>query len=213
MSANQNSLQNLSIEGWFDLKRAFPDSSSQFLSYYNREDVVVARISGNSSASWDISPPNKDALIDSLKNNETVVSVKLTWRIKRKKKSQSMDVEIFNEHEVALYPNDTYKDLRDDLVKMLSQTKESDKSSVVIPQLFPNCILIPSKDEPRVITELQLPLYNQSTVKSEYRNISISLNQINGVYWWTVSEISTFKLSILTNLSKNLINSFKNHFR
>lgn len=55
MSANQNSLQNLTSESWSELKDAFPDSSSQFLSPYNQEDVVVARISGNSFANWDIS--------------------------------------------------------------------------------------------------------------------------------------------------------------
>lgn len=112
--------------------------------------------------------------------------VKLTWRIKRKKKSQNMEVEIFNEHEVSLVANDTFKKTREDLAKML----DNEMGSVVIPRLFPNCILIPSKDEPKVIKELKLPFGEKDeTKRSEYRNISISLNAKNGSYWWTVNEI------------------------
>ena len=181
MTASQSSLQNLSSSAWSKMQAKFPDSS-QFLSYYNKEDIVIGCLNTNSSATWDISPPNRKALISSLNATETVV-VKLTWRIRRKKKSQNMDIEIFNDHEVALVANETYTKIRADLVKMLDR----ESGSVEIPKLFPNFILIPGKDEPRVITELQLTPLNE-TMKSEYRNIRISLKNDNESYWWTVSE-------------------------
>lgn len=184
MAANQNSLLNLTSTAWDNLQKKFPDSSSQFLASYNNEDVVVASINSNSFATWDISPPNKQELIDSLFKTETV-TVKLTWRIKRKKKSQSMEVEIFNEHEVALVANQTYAKIRENLAIMLS----NNSGSVEIPLLFPNCILIPNKDEPRVITALQFESPQNKSLRSEYRNINISLNRDQENYWWTVSEV------------------------
>lgn len=184
MSANQNQLLNLTSSAWDNLKKEFPDSSSQFLSNYNNEDVVVASINGNSFATWDISPPNKNELVESLWQTDTV-TVKLTWRIKRRKKSQNMDVEIFNEHEVALVANETYAKMRDDLANMLN----NNSGSVVIPLIFPNCILIPSKDEPKVIELLLGTNPQDKSQKSEYRNINISLNRDQESYWWTVSEI------------------------
>ena len=186
MSANQDALLNLTGPAWDALQKKFPDSSSQFLASYNNEDVVVASINGNSFATWDISPPNKNELVESLRETVTVI-VKLTWRIKRKKKSQSMDVEIFNEHEVALVANETYAKIREDLATMLN----NNSGWVEIPLLFPNCILIPSKDEPRVITSLQFENPLNKSLRSEYRNINISLNRDQESYWWTVSEVGT----------------------
>lgn len=73
MSAQKSSLQQFELINWETLEYHYRKDKVglNFLSNYEYEDVVVAKLNGNSSGIWGISPPSKEKLIEELKSNSS----------------------------------------------------------------------------------------------------------------------------------------------
>lgn len=68
MSAQKNSLQQFTTGEWETLEYYYRKDKPglNFLSNYEYEDVWMARLNGNSSGVWGISPPSKEKLMEEL---------------------------------------------------------------------------------------------------------------------------------------------------
>lgn len=55
----------------------------QFLENYEREDITVAELEGNSNSLWTISPPSKRKMIEELMDTKSDFSVVFSWSIQR----------------------------------------------------------------------------------------------------------------------------------
>lgn len=55
----------------------------QFLENYEKEDITVAELEGNSNSLWTISPPSKQKMIHELKDPNSSFSVVFSWSIQR----------------------------------------------------------------------------------------------------------------------------------
>jgi hypothetical protein len=68
MSAQKNSLQQFTNTNWETLEYYYRKDKVglNFLSNYEWEDVWMAKLNGNSSGVWGISPPSKEKLIEEL---------------------------------------------------------------------------------------------------------------------------------------------------
>jgi hypothetical protein len=70
MSAQKNALQQFSQSEWVSLEYIYRNDKSgqNFLSSFEYEDLLVAKLNGNSSSVWGISPPSKEKLIEELRS-------------------------------------------------------------------------------------------------------------------------------------------------
>lgn len=55
----------------------------QFLENYEKEDITVAELEGNSNSLWTISPPSKQKMIQELTDPNSCFSVVFSWSIQR----------------------------------------------------------------------------------------------------------------------------------
>lgn len=55
----------------------------QFLENYEKEDITVAELEGNSNSLWTISPPSKQKMIEELMDPNSSFSVVFSWSIQR----------------------------------------------------------------------------------------------------------------------------------
>ena len=74
MSAQQQNLKGISASKYDDLKNYYSKdpAAAAFLANYQSNDVYIASIYGVSTATWDISPPSKIALNDSLLEDRVI---------------------------------------------------------------------------------------------------------------------------------------------
>ena len=180
-----------------------------FLSGYDKSDVTLVNLNGNSTAVWGISPPSQKSLEMELRSNSTIY-VKLTYYITRKKqqKTQDMDVTISNEREIKLDP-DRDETLRLQIARMLSDEEEEEEAAV-IPFIFPNYLRVPEKGKPSEVRQLTKKSPDGSDVNDtlKYRSVGILLKK--GKYenssmtsWWEVHDMCS------DNYLKNLDDFFK----
>uniref|UniRef100_A0A8C7AZ41 Piezo type mechanosensitive ion channel component 2 n=1 Tax=Neovison vison TaxID=452646 RepID=A0A8C7AZ41_NEOVI len=59
------------------------DGAMQFLENYEKEDITVAELEGNSNSLWTISPPSKQKMIEELMDPNSSFSVVFSWSIQR----------------------------------------------------------------------------------------------------------------------------------
>lgn len=55
----------------------------QFLENYEKEDITVAELEGNSNSLWTISPPSKQKMIHELMDPNSSFSVVFSWSVQR----------------------------------------------------------------------------------------------------------------------------------
>ncbi len=193
MSVTGNDINEISGSLWNKLKNNddFEKSAvaQTFISGYDQSDVTVVYLNGNSTAVWGISPPSQQALEDDLRSNISVINVKLTYYITRKKqqKTQDMEVTITNETSIELDPIKD-RDLRLQLARMLSD-KEDENEAAIINNIFPNYLRVPEKGKPSVVKQL---VKNRNDPYS-YRSVGVLLKK--GKYenssmtsWWEVHD-------------------------
>lgn len=165
-----------------------------FISGYDRSDVTLVKLNGNSTAVWGISPPSQKSLEMELMSNITLY-MKLTYYITRKKqqKTQDMDVTISNERQVELDPIRD-RPLRLQIARMLSDEDEENEAAV-IPFIFPNYLRVPEKGKPSVVKQLTKKFSDVSEVNDTYRYRSVGVLLKKGKYenssmtsWWEVHD-------------------------
>lgn len=55
----------------------------QFITLYNYEDIVTARIEGSSGSVWRISPPSRQEVIKELLTSPAHLTLRLAWNFQR----------------------------------------------------------------------------------------------------------------------------------
>ena len=200
MSVTGSAVNEISPHLWDRLRNNedfVKDAVAQtFISGYDKADVTLVNLNGNSTAIWGISPPSQKSLETDLRSNNITIFVKLTYYVTRKKqqKTQDMDVTISNERTIELKPNEEFKSLRLKIARMLSD-EEEESDAAILPFIFPNYLKVPEKGKPSVVSQLTKKLKSgvESNDTFKYRSVGILLKK--GKYenssmtsWWEVHD-------------------------
>ena len=202
MSVTDSGLVPINDQKWAKLGSSFNrDPVAQtFINGYDQQDVYIVNLNGNSTAVWGISPPSLKILQNELISNQTMLYMKITYFLTRKKtKTQDMDTTIYDEYFIELHPLKDYE-LRHKLADMISQSEE--QNPAIIPHIFPNYLRAPEKGKPIVVTELVKKSFNaanQQTVATNksmnFRNLLILLkkgnyenNNFSMTSWWEIHD-------------------------
>ncbi|KAK6619398.1 hypothetical protein RUM44_003780, partial [Polyplax serrata] len=157
MSAQNNTIYKYS-EQEFDsitnLYKKYRDREAvTFLSNYQFDDVAVVKLSGNSTAIWGISPPDRILLLQEVESNQTV-SVKFGWRVSRVSNNPEMVGVVMGENQVFLPPftNGERNPKRIELADMLKGANSS--KPIVIENILPKFLKITNKGNADAISKL-----------------------------------------------------------
>ncbi|KAG9509556.1 Piezo-type mechanosensitive ion channel component, partial [Fragariocoptes setiger] len=193
MRATSQSIIPLTMEQYDQLKDKYDSLPSQsFLGDYKKEDVTAIRLNGQSNAVWEISPPSKDLLINSIQSNETLL-LKSTWTFYRvkQKKSQNFDTSIAGSWSVQITSNDTA--FRNQLFAMLqnsSTSLDTNSTFVTTPPIFPNYVRVPETGQASLATQLTqadppLRPLRISYIRLAHENTSIIESSTS---WWKAED-------------------------
>jgi len=187
MSATSEHLENFEPFQWKRLENEFAQNpfAQNFLSSYAISDATIARINGNSTATWGISPPSQNSLINELEKNSTLF-VRVTWFVVRKQsKNQNLDASMSQSHFVAITSENAT--LRSNLTQMLKSTSNSDPSRkqhyAILHNVFPNYIKVPESGYPTKVDAFGPAFRDVKIVlrKGSFKNGS-------STQWWEVSD-------------------------
>uniref|UniRef100_A0A336KKQ0 CSON012824 protein n=1 Tax=Culicoides sonorensis TaxID=179676 RepID=A0A336KKQ0_CULSO len=170
-------------------------SALTFLTSYEGADVAATELGSNSATIWNISPPDKDRLIEDI-NGTSIITVRFRYTISRITHSKEVPGVLSEEKQYDIKPEDT--EIRQGLSKMLNQSDTN--VSVVFPFLFPKFVKVKTSDM-KTVHQLTTGAYFDNDDIS-FRNISIKLyqNSVNGSIqtWWAVNEVTDDKFYIQT---------------
>ncbi|XP_035705079.1 piezo-type mechanosensitive ion channel component isoform X2 [Folsomia candida] len=205
MSAQKNSLQQFSNANWENLEYFYRKDKSglNFLSNYEWEDVWVARLNGNSSGVWGISPPSKEKLIEELSSKDNSVGVRLTWAVSRDSSNPNVQgIARGKGDEIKLTPEN-----RENIIQMINGTGNSTQP-IKIMSAFPKVLRVSNLGKAEVAYALNQALiddrhwrFNKMTQPVDstitnvpasnavLRNLTLKLERsVNGEEWWVVEE-------------------------
>ncbi|XP_072051964.1 piezo-type mechanosensitive ion channel component 2-like [Amphiura filiformis] len=211
MRTQEEDLEPISDADWHKLNMKFEEDleARTFISSFRREDVVVITIPGNSSSTWDISPPTKASLYNDLISPTNKVVLKAKYSFGRDLDDESVAAsEVGNEHYVQLDPEDPADRYnRETIAKQIGNehyvqldpedpadrynretiAKQIDNSylgTVDLLNVFPPYILVPAIGVAEPVKSL-LPRNNYGS----YSNITLGLERAGDTEWWSMSEI------------------------
>ncbi|XP_070604891.1 piezo-type mechanosensitive ion channel component 2-like [Erythrolamprus reginae] len=191
MSAQQQNLVPFTHAAYnqFTAQYALYPSASYFIDGYSPEDLVIAKIKGNASLLWNISPGNRKAMIAEL-SNSSAVYVNFHWTITRNT-SLVTNTEASGVHTVRYGE----KEIRDQIVYMLSGTQTE---PIVLPGVLPKYLRATNGAEAKIANSLKV-VHSQKLEDIDamafFRNITLKLQRLpakesssNVAEWWIVKE-------------------------
>ncbi|XP_020715968.1 piezo-type mechanosensitive ion channel component isoform X2 [Ceratitis capitata] len=161
-----------------DLKGAYvrDRAAITFLSSYDASDIAVIKLPGNSPSLWNISPPDRNRLLEELKSNGTIVS-SFAYSITRKPPDKSLMGTVSGE--IIFHMNSTYA-WRDDLINMLEANGTS--KVVPLPDMVPKFIKILSSGDVSIVNQLM-------PTGQTYRPLLIRMrNSSSARLWWEIAD-------------------------
>ncbi|XP_045154278.1 piezo-type mechanosensitive ion channel component 2 [Echinops telfairi] len=180
MSAQQSQLKvmNQTTFGKFMGSFSKDTAAMQFLENYEREDVTVAELEGNSNSLWTISPPSKKKMMEELRNPSSSFSVVFSWSIQRNM-TLGAKAEIATDKLSFPLKNIT----RENIAKMIAgNDTESSNTPVTIEKIYPYYVKAPSDSNSKPIKQL--------LSESNFMDISIILSRDNTTdsnsEWWVL---------------------------
>ncbi|XP_058532933.1 piezo-type mechanosensitive ion channel component 2 isoform X1 [Ochotona princeps] len=181
MSAQQSQLKVMDQPTFGRFLQAFSRDTGamQFLENYEREDITVAELEGNSNSLWTISPPSKRKMIEELMDTNSDFSVVFSWSIQRNM-SLGAKAEIATDKLSFTLTNIT----RENIAKMIAgNNTESSKTPVIIEKIYPYYVKAPSDSNSKPIKQL--------LSESNFMNITIILSRDNtsksNSEWWVLN--------------------------
>lgn len=185
MSAQQNQLQDYNRTEYNRLLKRFIDKSGamQFLEAYTEEDILVAKLEGNSNSLWTISPPSRTKMIEELHDNSSSVSIVVAWSIQRNITLGGKSEIASNKLSFPVPPKN-----KNELAALMEG--KTDKH-VEILKLFPNYIRAPSNSDTKPVKQL----YEHG---DKYCDLLVRLvkkkDNITGHIqeWWTINQTLKF---------------------
>ncbi|XP_057556299.1 piezo-type mechanosensitive ion channel component 2 isoform X2 [Hippopotamus amphibius kiboko] len=181
MSAQQSQLKVMDQPKFNKFIKAFSKDTGamQFLENYEKEDITVAELEGNSNSLWTISPPSKQKMIQELKDPNSSFSVVFSWSIQRNM-SLGAKAEIATDKLSFPLKNTT----REHIAKMIAgNNTESSKTPVTIERIYPYYVKAPSDSNSKPIKQL--------LSENNFMNITVILSRDNTTKsnseWWVLN--------------------------
>uniref|UniRef100_A0A673VEA5 Piezo type mechanosensitive ion channel component 2 n=1 Tax=Suricata suricatta TaxID=37032 RepID=A0A673VEA5_SURSU len=175
MSAQQSQLKVMDQPKF----NKFMKGAMQFLENYEKEDITVAELEGNSNSLWTISPPSKQKMISELMDPNSSFSVVFSWSIQRNM-SLGAKAEIATDKLSFPLKNIT----REHIAKMIAgNNTESSRTPVTIEKIYPYYVKAPSDSNSKPIKQL--------LSENNFMNITIILSRDNTTKsnseWWVLN--------------------------
>lgn len=181
MSAQQSQLKVMDQPKFNKFMKAFSRDTGamQFLENYEKEDITVAELEGNSNSLWTISPPSKQKMISELMDHNSSFSVVFSWSIQRNM-SLGAKAEIATDKLSFPLKNNTRKSI----AKMIAgNDMESSTTPVTIERIYPYYVKAPSDSNSKPIKQL--------LSENNFMNITIILSRDNTTKsnseWWVLN--------------------------
>ncbi|XP_047683706.1 piezo-type mechanosensitive ion channel component 2 isoform X5 [Prionailurus viverrinus] len=181
MSAQQSQLKVMDQPKFNKFMKAFSRDTGamQFLENYEKEDITVAELEGNSNSLWTISPPSKQKMISELMDPNSSFSVVFSWSIQRNM-SLGAKAEIATDKLSFPLKNTT----REHIAKMIAgNNTESSRTPVTIEKIYPYYVKAPSDSNSKPIKQL--------LSENNFMNITIILSRDNTTKsnseWWVLN--------------------------
>nr|XP_058895457.1 piezo-type mechanosensitive ion channel component 2 [Kogia breviceps] len=181
MSAQQSQLKVMDQPKFNKFIKAFSKDTGamQFLENYEKEDITVAELEGNSNSLWTISPPSKQKMIHELMDPNSSFSVVFSWSVQRNM-SLGAKAEIATDKLSFPLKNTT----REHIAKMIAgNNTESSKTPVTIERIYPYYVKAPSDSNSKPIKQL--------LSENHFMNITIILSRDNTTKsnseWWVLN--------------------------
>ncbi|KAM6458388.1 piezo-type mechanosensitive ion channel component 2-like [Liasis olivaceus] len=191
MSAQQQNLVPFTQAAYNQLaaKYAVYPSASYFIDGYSPEDIVIAKIKGNASLLWSISPASRKAMIAEL-SSSSAIYVSFYWTLLRNA-SLVKKIEASGIHTVRYEE----KEIRDQIIHMLSGTRTE---PILLPGVLPRYLRATNGAEAKMAYSLQV-VHSQKLQDIDamafFRNITIKLQHLpdkesssHVSEWWIVKE-------------------------
>ncbi|EDW25357.1 GL26552 [Drosophila persimilis] len=164
-----------------------------FITGYDATDVAAVKLAGNSPSLWNIAPPDRQRLLNDLRNNHTL-KARFSYTLTRKAPAKGLKEIVGDEHAISL--DETFEG-RAALINMLNETHDleptgndtstngtsSFEEAVVLPAMIPKFIKVLNSGDAAVVTVL-------SPKNEEYRPLVIKMHrdkETNGL-WWEIRD-------------------------
>lgn len=181
MSAQQSQLKVMDNTKYKTFLESFTTNTGamQFLENYEKEDITVAELEGNSNSLWTISPPSKQKMIQELTDPNSFFSVVFSWSIQRNM-TLGAKAEIATDKLSFPLANET----RTNIAKMIAgNDTESSNTPVTIERIYPYYVKAPSDSNSKPIKQL--------LSENNFMNITIILFRDNvtrsNSEWWVLN--------------------------
>ncbi|XP_050013921.1 piezo-type mechanosensitive ion channel component 2 isoform X4 [Alexandromys fortis] len=181
MSAQQSQLKVMDNAKYKTFLKSFTTNTGamQFLENYEKEDITVAELEGNSNSLWTISPPSKQKMIQELTDPNSFFSVVFSWSIQRNM-TLGAKAEIATDKLSFPLANET----RNNIAKMIAgNDTESSNTPVTIERIYPYYVKAPSDSNSKPIKQL--------LSENNFMNITIILFRDNvtksNSEWWVLN--------------------------
>ncbi|XP_052598264.1 piezo-type mechanosensitive ion channel component 2 isoform X6 [Peromyscus californicus insignis] len=181
MSAQQSQLKIMNGATHKVFLKSFSTNSGamQFLENYEREDITVAELEGNSNSLWTISPPSKQKMIQELTDPSSSFSVVFSWSIQR---NMTLGAKAEIATDKLSFP--LASETRNNIAKMIAgNDTESSNTPVTIERIYPYYVKAPSDSNSKPIKQL--------LSESNFMNITIILFRDNvtksNSEWWVLN--------------------------
>ncbi|XP_035777482.1 piezo-type mechanosensitive ion channel component-like isoform X16 [Anopheles albimanus] len=186
MSAQDNNIHGLTDDNWgnFTAPYATERTALTFLSNYEPADVAAVKLGANSTSIWNISPPDRERLLNDLKSNVTL-TCRFRYTISRRSHSKENPGIVSEEQGYEMGPGSD----RDALIKLLT---EDSTDVVMLPNLMPKFLRVQNSGTVRPIHQL-IKNVNSDTDIGNYRNLKLRLfrsgdNSATMFQWWETRE-------------------------
>ncbi|XP_052853093.1 piezo-type mechanosensitive ion channel component isoform X1 [Drosophila gunungcola] len=198
---NYDSIYEINPEMYSQMTNAYikEKQALTFIAGYDATDVAAVRLAGNSPSLWNIAPPDRQRLLNDLRNNHTL-KARFSYSLTRKAPAKGLKETVGDEHAISL---DESFEGRAALIHMLSETHDVEpvpsnttttnetttaptpkvEEVVVIPGMIPKFIKVLNSGDAAVVSVL-------SEKHHEYRPLVIKMhrdNETNGL-WWEIRD-------------------------
>uniref|UniRef100_A0A915E8J2 Piezo-type mechanosensitive ion channel component n=1 Tax=Ditylenchus dipsaci TaxID=166011 RepID=A0A915E8J2_9BILA len=180
-TARLGDIRSLTVEEYNNLYYTYRTSKTalSYIADYDNLDVVIARIDGNSSSRWLISPPARNSLINSL-NGSREMSIQFDWQFKRAP-DENLQYGIVEDFRVVeLGVGSPIRQQIIDTVLGINKTK------ILIPNLFPSMVEVPGEGKADHVSALLHKHLRGENLRIEnaFTDVLLELEEEGGVEWW-----------------------------
>ncbi|XP_026835115.1 piezo-type mechanosensitive ion channel component isoform X4 [Drosophila erecta] len=193
---NYDSIFEINPEMYSQMTNAYikEKQALTFIAGYDAADVAAVRLAGNSPSLWNIAPPDRQRLLNDLRNNHTL-KARFSYSLTRQAPAKGLKENVGDEHAITL---DESFEGRAALIHMLSETHDVEpihsnattngttpevEEVVVIPGMIPKFIKVLNSGDAAVVSVLSPKHY-------DYRPLVIKMhrdNETNGL-WWEIRD-------------------------